>query len=89
EEATPIAIVPPETRTGIDGVVDRAIWGPPEKEPTVTTDPPPPPVATASVRPRLRKCHKGFHRKLVKGKKRCVRKHRHHRRHHRHILGAP
>ncbi|HET7507930.1 MAG TPA: carboxypeptidase-like regulatory domain-containing protein [Solirubrobacterales bacterium] len=35
------------------------------------------------AKPRLRKCRKGFHRKLVKGKKRCVRKHRHHRRHRR------
>jgi len=83
EEATPIVLVPPEARTGIDGVVDRAIWGPPEKEPPAVTDPLPPPVATSSVQPRLKKCRKGFHRKLVKGKKRCVRKHQRHRKHHR------
>jgi len=84
DKATPIVITPPETRTGIDGVVDRAIYGPPEKESTVTTPPPlPPPLATTSVQQRLPKCHKGFHRKLVKGKKRCVRKPRPHRRHRR------
>jgi Carboxypeptidase regulatory-like domain len=84
EEATPIVIAPPETRTGIDGVVDRPIWGlPPEKEPTTTTSPAVPPVTT-NVAPRPNKCRKGFHRKLVKGQKRCVRKHRHHRTHHRH-----
>jgi hypothetical protein len=31
-------------------------------------------------KPRPRKCKKGFHRKLVKGKKRCVRKHKKHQR---------
>lgn len=85
EDATPIVIAPPETRTGIDGFVDRAIWGPPETEPSATTSSPPPlqvqkpPVLAKAPLP---KCRKGFHRKLVKGKKRCVRKHqRHHRRH--------
>ena len=85
EEATPIAIAPPEARTGIDGVVDRPIWGPPETEPSATTSSTPPlqiqtpPVIAPGPLP---KCRKGFHRKLVKGKKRCVRKHlRPHRRH--------
>lgn len=82
EEATPIAIAPPETRTGIDGVVDRAIWKPPaEEEPTVTPAPSLPPfVSPVSPRPHI-KCRKGFHRKLVKGKKHCVRKHRRHPKH--------
>ncbi|HSC20124.1 MAG TPA: carboxypeptidase-like regulatory domain-containing protein [Solirubrobacterales bacterium] len=83
EEATPIVLMPPETRTGIDGVVDRAIWGPPEIEPTSVTDSAPLPAVASIVKPPLRKCHKGFHRKLVKGKKRCVRKHWPHRKHHR------
>jgi hypothetical protein len=42
-----------------------------------------PSLLTAPTKPRLRKCRKGFHRKLVKGKKRCVRKHPRHRRHRR------
>jgi hypothetical protein len=86
-EATPIAIAPPETRTGIDGQVDRIIWGPPSaaETPAATS------AATAPTRrapkPLPRKCRKGFHRKLVKGKKRCVRKQRRHRhRHHQHDL---
>jgi hypothetical protein len=83
EEATPIAIEPPETRTGIDGVVDRAIWGPPESEPSAATSSAPPVVVPALVKPTLAKCRKGFHRKLVKGKKRCVRKHHRHPRHRR------
>jgi hypothetical protein len=44
------------------------------------------PLATPSSVPGrapLSKCRKGFHRKLVKGKKRCVRKHRRHLRRHR------
>lgn len=85
EEATPIVIAPPETRSGIDGVVDRAIWGPPESEPSAATITPSPLQAQkppVDVRLPLPKCRKGFHRKLVKGKKRCVRKHvRHHSRH--------
>jgi Carboxypeptidase regulatory-like domain len=83
EEATPIVIAPPETRTGIDGVVDRAIWGPPPSEPAVTTSSSMPPVVSVPVKPQLKKCRKGFHRKLVKGEKRCVRKNRHPRRRHR------
>jgi hypothetical protein len=87
EEATPIVIAPPETRTGIDGQVDRPIWGPPAPyvSPGVvrTTTPS---TATAP-KPRLRKCRRGFHRKLVKGKKRCVRKQRRHRPH-QHQLGS-
>ncbi|HWC47927.1 MAG TPA: carboxypeptidase-like regulatory domain-containing protein [Solirubrobacterales bacterium] len=88
EEATPIEIVPPETRTGIDGQVDRPIWGSPEEGSTTTPTTPVfsnegvPPIPQ---QPRLPKCRKGFHRKLVKGKKRCVRKHARHRgRHRRH-----
>lgn len=86
-EATPIAIAPPETRTGIDGVIDQPTWGPePSSEPlqavTATTLP-----ILAAPRPTLRKCRKGSHRKLVKGKKRCVRKQRRHRSH-QHRLGA-
>jgi hypothetical protein len=86
-EATPIAIAPPETKTGIDGQLDRPIWErPPETAPAPTTTTP---VFSNEGMPlippqsRLPKCKKGFHRKLVKGKQRCARKHRHHRGHHR------
>lgn len=85
EEATPIEIVPPETRTGIDGEVDRPIWGSPEEGPATTPDPPTfwhEEALPAPQQPPLPKCKKGFHRKLVKGKKRCVRKHPRHRGHH-------
>jgi hypothetical protein len=90
DEATPIVISPPETRTDIDGQIDRPIWeSPPETAPAPTT--PAPVLFNGGVPPMPRglrppKCKKGFHRKLVKGKKRCVRKHLrhhgHHRRHH-------
>jgi hypothetical protein len=75
EEADPIVIAPPETRTGIDGQVERPFYPPPEAGGGAVT--PPPPIVR---KPRPRKCKKGFHRKLVKGKKRCVRKHKKHQR---------
>lgn len=75
-EADPIEIAPPESRTGIDGQLNKPIWHPEEHAPEGTPLPPPHPKP-------LPKCKKGFHRKLVKGKRRCVRKHHKHR-HHRH-----
>lgn len=83
-EADPILLTPPETRTGIDGQAKSPLWFPPPQNPETggAAPVPPPLLATTSVQ-RLRKCHKGFHRKWVKGKKRCVRKHRRHSRHHR------
>lgn len=79
-EATPLTIAPPETLTGIDAqLVDFAVDGPGPGTGGGTITPPPPPTS----KPQPRKCKKGFHRKLVKGKQRCVRKHKHHRhRHH-------
>ena len=75
-EANPIEIAPPETRTGIDGQLNKQILPPPEEKPQEGgSAPPPAPVPP----PHLKKCRKGFHRKWVDGKKRCVRKHRHHR----------
>jgi hypothetical protein len=79
-EADPIVITPPATHTSIDGQATSPFW-PQERvvESPVLT---PPPVNPVISKPKPRKCKKGFHRKLVKGKKRCVRKHkRHHRRH--------
>jgi hypothetical protein len=79
--ATPLAIEPPDTIPGIDAhLVNRFVEEPPAGG--TSTDPGntmPPPV----VRQPPRKCKKGFHRRLVKGKKRCVRKHRHRRQHRR------
>lgn len=88
EDAERIEIAPPETRTGIDGALP---WyfeeelpppdsGEEESEFLPSTAAPSAPISPKS---RLRKCKRGFHRKLVKGKKRCVRKHRPHRSHHR------
>jgi carboxypeptidase family protein len=75
-EADPITIAPPQTLTGIDAqIVDRYEWTPEEDGDTT----PPPAASTPNAlndNPKpARKCKKGFHRKLVKGKKRCVRKH--------------
>jgi len=81
-EATPLELTTPQTVSGIDGKASRPYWPlpAPETEPASS----PPPLAAPLPGPRLHvKCRKGFHRKLVKGKKRCVRKHRHHRRHRR------
>jgi hypothetical protein len=87
DEATPIVIAPPETISGIDGEVDRTIWTP-SVEAGSTTGPSTTVFSNedatpALLRPQLPKCRKGFHRKLVKGKKRCVRGHSHHRSHQR------
>lgn len=75
--ATLLELTAPSTTTGIDGKASRL--SPPAPPPVVST--PPTLVTPVEPRPRLPKCRKGFHHKLVKGKKRCVRKHRHHRRH--------
>lgn len=86
EEADPITIAPPQSLSGINGSVEGWYGSPlPETAPPPgggeEGDPsllePPPPVAIAKPKPR--NCKKGFHRKLVKGKKRCVRNHRRHR----------
>jgi hypothetical protein len=97
EEAEPLTVETPETLTGIDGAVPSSLGqeppGPeiPPRDDSGETAPvelrPPAQVQLLPLvgRTPLPKCHKGFHRKLVKGKKRCVRKHlRHqHRRHRR------
>lgn len=76
EESTTLHVAPPQSYTGIDAqLVNFA----PPPEPggdsgagAGTTVTPPPPV----VKQPPRKCKKGFRRKLVKGKVRCVRKHK-------------
>jgi hypothetical protein len=81
DEADAIPVIPPETVTGIDGALPW-YYGPMPTEAAATADPGgvvPPVAAVAPLpsKPRLHPCRKGFHRKLIKGKKRCVRKHRH------------
>jgi hypothetical protein len=80
-EATPIAIAPPETREGIDAVLVNP--SPPKQEVVTVTITPTTPRSTA---PGPLRCRKGFRKKKVNGKLRCVKKHkrhRHHRHHHR------
>lgn len=78
--ATLLELTTPSTTTGIDGKASRPYY-PPSTPPPAQSTPP-------LVLPRpLPKCRKGFHRKLVKGRKRCVRKHRRHRHHHHHHQG--
>ncbi len=73
-EATPIALAPPQTVTGVDASLTNMIPPPKPKPIDVTIVPRP--------KPPVKKCRKGFHKKKVKGKKRCVRKHKKHRKHH-------
>lgn len=78
-EADPIVLTPPETRTGVDGQATSPFGRPRPQAPDVgggTVNPPPPPKGLT------KKCRKRFHRKLVKGKRRCVRKHKKHPRRH-------
>jgi hypothetical protein len=75
-EATPIALAPPDTAIGIDARLTSMIQ--PRVEPIqVTFVPKSPP----------KRCKKGFHKKWVKGKKRCVRKHNRRGGKHRHKAG--
>jgi hypothetical protein len=86
EEADPITIAPPESRSGIDAQLPHPYWLP---EPETEPESEPRSNLRALVVPApllkrpLRKCRKGFHRRRVEGKKRCVRKHRPHRKHRR------
>jgi Carboxypeptidase regulatory-like domain len=77
-EATPITIAPPETRAGVDGQIE----GIPRPGDPGPESPGMPPATQMPIAKRpLPKCKKNFRRKLVKGKSRCVRKHKRH--HHR------
>jgi hypothetical protein len=86
-EANPLAITAGETRTGINADL---LAPPPLPLPSSAASLPPaatPPPA-ANPLPRKKKCRKGFKRKKVKGKVRCVkvRKHRRHRQQNRVML---
>jgi hypothetical protein len=76
--ATPIAITPPAVVGGIDGSLGP---GPVVTPPAATPSSPP---ATAIVKPKPKlKCKRGFVKKKVKGKARCVKRHKA-KRHHKH-----
>ncbi|HEV7483021.1 MAG TPA: carboxypeptidase-like regulatory domain-containing protein [Solirubrobacterales bacterium] len=72
--AAPITIAPPETRAGIDGQLPPK-YQPPRPEPLQVTLLPAPPA------PKPLRCKKGFRKKFVKGKQRCVKIHKKHLRH--------
>jgi hypothetical protein len=82
-DATVLELTAPSSTTGVDGKASRPYWPssalPSESTPSTTV-----PLVSPISKPHLPRCKKGFHRKLVKGKKRCVRKHRHHHRHRHH-----
>ena len=67
-EATPLHLVPPQTVSGIDAQLRNMIEPrkPENIQVTIFPTPKPPP----------KKCKKGFHKKKVRGKVRCVRKHK-------------
>lgn len=76
-EATPIALTPPQAAIGIDAQLVNMIQRPKPDPIQVSFVPRPQPPKSP------KKCKKGFHKKKVKGKKRCVRKHKKHGKHHR------
>lgn len=71
-------VIPLSTGQSVGGI--DAHLGPPPPSPVVTPPPSTPPV----VRHRKRKhCRKGYVKKKVKGKMRCVKRHKHRHHHHR------
>jgi hypothetical protein len=84
--ATPIPVTAPATVSGIDG----SLGPPPAVPPTSSTTPPAAPapataVAATSKSGGAPKCRRGFAKRKVRGKQRCVKLHtaaRHHRRGH-------
>jgi hypothetical protein len=90
EDAATLTVEPPETVTGIDGALPW-YFGQEPPGPEAPERSAPDETSAAPARPPVQilslpvvgqtshpKCRRGFHRKLVKGKKRCVRKHRRH-----------
>jgi hypothetical protein len=86
--ADSIAITPPAIVTGIDGTL-----GPPPAPTSSSSSSSAAPIASPS--PAAKKlpliCHKGFAKRKVRGKQRCVRRHKkhHHRRHHKKHRAQP
>jgi hypothetical protein len=82
--AIPIPITPPATVSGVDGSL-----GPPPATPVTPITPPTttPPVSkqpTTKPKPKVLTCRKGFAKRKVRGKSKCVRLHKapKHKRHH-------
>jgi hypothetical protein len=76
-QATPVHVAPALSVTGIDAHLTNMVQRPKPEGIQVTFFPTPP--------SRALKCRKGFHKKKVKSKVRCVKKHK--KRHHRHGHG--
>jgi hypothetical protein len=84
--ANTINLATSQTVTGIDA----HLGSPPPPPPPLMTPPPAAPITSPTVKPRAKHCRKGFKRKKVKGKVRCVKRKKHHRhRHHQHPLAGP
>jgi hypothetical protein len=81
-EANVLPIVAGEVKAGVNA--DLLVPPAPPLPPAMVT----PPAANPTLVPRKKKCRKGFKRKKVKGRVRCVRvrKHRHHRQRNRVVL---
>ncbi|HET9198461.1 MAG TPA: carboxypeptidase-like regulatory domain-containing protein [Solirubrobacterales bacterium] len=77
EAADALSLEAGELASGINGDL---LGGPPPPVPPVVTPPPAPPVAVPAA-PRRKHCKKGFRKKRVKGKVRCVKVKKHRRRH--------
>lgn len=76
-QADQVSVTPPETVTGIDAQMSMPPLVPALTPPV--TPPAPPPVV---IHRKRKKCRKGFRRRRVHGKRRCVRIKKHRRRHH-------
>jgi len=85
EEANPLSLIAGNTTTGIDADLGSNAT-PVIPRPVVT-----PPTATPPVvaKPHRKRCKKGFRKKRVHGKVRCVKKRRKHRHHHHQIHNRP
>lgn len=78
--ANPIALATGQSVTGIDA----RLGPPPFQPPAAVVTPPPAATPLALPAPKRKHCRKGFKRKKVKGKYRCVKRKKHLRRHHHH-----
>jgi len=74
-QATPIAIAPPEARSGVDARLTHYPVDPPRGPDPVKVSL----LPILNAKPKPLHCRKGFQKRRVKGKARCVRKQRKHR----------